>query len=433
MKSILLLFLLSFSVVLQAQLEMSLDECICIALKQSPSIRNGLIGIQEARAEYVASIGAFLPRAVVNAEAGKHFGRSMIPENNTYTPERFEKGTVRLDMTIPLFEGFSRINRMKLCKMNKEHSEWKLIDKQNELAGQVVDAYYKLILERKMLDLAREQSHLSERYLKQTEAFVGLGLKSVSDLQEMKARREGDLYRYKSYENSCRLALLHLKQLMNFEPDDTLAVQDTIMAANVPLTSVPAADALYRRSVEILPSMRLTGLKQRAARKEYAMAGGAFLPSVFAHFTVGSDYYNTFFSASQLRANVGRYIGIGISLPLSTGWERLLSLRKQKLNIHRLRNEEELEKQQLYTDIEQTLLSLRAGYVEHRQALMHLDAEILVLKESERKWEEGLISVFRLIEARNRFISAKAELVRVRLQIELLIRLERYYREGTFL
>ena len=134
-----------------------------------------------------------------------------------------------------------------------------------------------------------------------------------------------------------------------------------------------------------------------------------------------------------MRDNIGKYIGIGISFPLLSGFERLTNQRKLKLNLYRLKNEEELEKQQLYTDIEQTLLSLRAGYMEHQQALQQLSAETLVLKESERKWEEGLISVFQLMEARNRFISAKAELVRVRLQVEMMMRLEKYYREGTFL
>ncbi len=92
--------------------------------------------------------------------------------------------------------------------MNKERSEWELKEKQNELAYQVTDAYYKLILERKLLDLALEQSRLSERYLKQTEVFVELGLKSASDLQEVKARREGDIYRYQSRGNSSRIAFI---------------------------------------------------------------------------------------------------------------------------------------------------------------------------------------------------------------------------------
>ena len=404
-----------------------------MAYKQNPAVRNGVIGIKETKADYIASVGAFLPHIVVNAETGKRFGRSLDPDTNGYTSESFEEGTVGLDMTLSLFEGFSRINQVRFRKMNKERSEWELKEKQNELAYQVTDAYYKLILERKLLDLALEQSRLSERYLKQTEVFVELGLKSASDLQEVKARREGDIYRYQSRENSSRIALLHLKQLMNIQPGDTLAILDTITASQLPPYSVSTVETLYAQSIEILPSIRMIDLKQKAAHKEYAIAGGAFSPSVFARFTVGSNYYNTAFSARQLRDNIGKYVGVGISFPLLSGLQRLTNQRKLKLNMYRLKNEEELEKQQLYTDIEQTLLSLHTGYSEHQQALSQLDAETLVLKESERKWEEGLISVFQLMEARNRFIAAKAELVRVRLQIEMMMKLEKYYRQGTFL
>ena len=90
---------------------------------------------------------------------------------------------IRLAWTLSLFEGFSRINQVRFRKINRERSKWELKDRQNELAYQVTDAYYKLVLERKLLNLALEQSRLSERYLKQTETFVELGLKSVSDLQ----------------------------------------------------------------------------------------------------------------------------------------------------------------------------------------------------------------------------------------------------------
>ena len=420
-----LLFLLP--VITYAQSAMSLDECIRLAWKQNPSIRNSAINIKEARTDYAAAIGTFLPRIVANAETGKRFGRSIDPDTNGYTEKTFEEGTIGLDMTLSLFEGFSRINQVRFRKINRERSKWELKDRQNELAYQVTDAYYKLVLERKLLNLALEQSRLSERYLKQTETFVELGLKSVSDLQEVKARREGDIYRYQSRANSCRLSLLHLEQLMNFQSGDTLVIQDTI----VELNKLP--ETLYRQSLEVLPAMRMISLKQKAARKEYAMAGGAFSPSVYGRFTVGSNFYNTAFSARQLRDNIGKYIGIGISFPLLSGFERFTNQRKLKLNLYRLKNEEELEKQQLYTEIEQTLLSLRAGYTEHQQVLQQLSAETLVLKESERKWEEGLISVFQLMEARNRFISAKAELVRVRLQVEMMMKLEKYYREGTFL
>lgn len=433
MRNILFLLWIILPAGLYAQAEMTLDECIRLAWKQNPDVRNSAIGIKEARTDYTASIGNFLPRIAANAETGRNIGRSVDPNMTGYTTETFDEGSVGLDMTLSLFEGFSRINRVRFSKMNRERSEWEFRNKQNELAYQVTDAYYKLILEKKLLELALEQSRLSERYLKQTETFVELGLKSASDLQEVKARREGDIYRYQSRENSSRLALLHLKQLMSFTAGDTLAIQDTISDEELPVFLIPTTGALYAQSIEVLPSIQMMELKRKAIRKEFAMAGGSFAPSIYARFTVGSNFYNTLYSAAQLRGNIGKYIGIGISFPLLSGLERLTTQRKQKLKIHRMENEEELVKQQLYTDVEQTILSLRAGQDEHRQALQQLKAETLVLKESERKWEEGLISVFQLMEARNRFISAKAELTRVRLQVEIMMRLEKYYREGSFL
>ena len=113
----------------------------------------------------------------------------------------------------------------------------------------------------------------------------------------------------------------------------------------------------YTQSLEILPVMRMIDLKRKAARKEYAMAGGTFLLLSMPALRLVPIFYNTVFSARQLRDNIGKYVGIGISFPLLSGLERLTHQRKQKLNLYRLKNEEELEKQQLYTDIEQTLLS----------------------------------------------------------------------------
>ena len=53
--------------------------------------------------------------------------------------------------------------------------------------------------------------------------------------------------------------------------------------------------------------------------------------------------------------------------------------------------------------------------------------------ESEEKWEEGMISVFELMEKRNLYILAKAELSRTCLQYELKSRTVDFYRTGSFL
>ena len=91
------------------------------------------------------------------------------------------------------------------------------------------------------------------------------------------------------------------------------------------------------------------------------------------------------------------------------------------------------EKLHLRNETEQIVLSLHSGWEEHRQAVLQVKAETQVLKETERKWEEGLVSVFQLMEARNRLLAAKAEKIRVRLQYELTSRLAMYYQTGSFI
>lgn len=431
MKKKLLLLALFFPLSLLAQGEMTLDECIRLAWERNPDLKNSHLRVSEAGVNYLASIGNFLPRVTVNAETGRNFGRSIDPNTNGYTNVTFDESTVGLDMKLSLFEGFSRINRVRFEKFNKQRSRWELKERQNDLAYRVTDAYYKLLLERRLLELAREQKELSGKYLNQTESFLELGLKSASDLQEVRARYEGDVYRCQSRENSVRLSLLLLKQLVNLQQEDTLVIEDKVDYGVLPPAPVPETETLYARSLLVMPSCHIVGLEQKAARKQYAMAGGALSPSVYLRFSMQSRTLDGF-SATQLNNNLGKYIGVGVSFPLLSGLERVTTMRRNKLNIYRLRNDEETVKQELYAGVQQTVLSLRAGRDEHRQALEQLRAEELVLAESERKWEEGLISVFQLMEARNRFISAKAELVRVRLQVELIMKLEKYYSTGNF-
>lgn len=431
MKNVILFSLLIYSSVLLAQQPHSLGECIRRAWAQNPGYRNAAIRVKEAQADYVASVGAFLPRVGMTAEAGRRFGRSIDPITNAYTSATFDEGAVGLDVTLSLFEGFGRLNRVRFQRLNRSRNRWAQQQEQNELAYRVTDAYYRILLEQKMLQLAEEQNRLGERYLRQAEAFEELGLKSPSDLQEVRARREGDLYRYESRRNSLRLALLELKQLMNCPPADTLVIEHSIDYEQLPLLLAPQADQLYAQSLAVMPSVHMMELQLKAARKQYAIAGGAFSPTVFARFSMASNYMDGF-SSRQLNDNLGRYLGVGISFPLLSGLERITTLRKQKLNLHRLHNEDEVQRQQLYTEVQQVALSLAAGQTEHRQALLQLQAETRVLKESERKWEEGIISVFQLMEARSRFISAKAELVRIRLQVDMMLRLEAYYKTGSF-
>lgn len=411
----------------------TLDSCIRYAWRHNPGLRNAHIEREEARTDRVAAIGKFLPRLSAQAEVGRHAGRSVDPDTNGYTADAYRRGTAGLEVTLSLFEGFARINRLHAARWTEREKEWKRLEAQNELAYRVAEAYYRALLEEQLSALAAEQLRLGERYLKQAERFVELGLKSLSDLQEVKARRQGDLSRCRTQEKNRRLSLLRLKETMGMRAEETLSLSFPLREeADLPMPQAETEE-VYAQSVGALPHYKRMETQERAARKEYAAARGQFSPTLFARVSWGSDYYHSWFSLHQLRNHRSRYAGVGISLPLLDGLERCALARKKRLDLQRLRNSIEAEKLHLRHEAEQLVLSLHATWEEHRQASLQAAAETQVLRETERKWEEGLVSVFQLLEARNRMLAAQAEKTSARVQHELAARLVMYYRTGNFI
>ena len=117
MKNLFFLSLFLLPHFVQAQSGMTLDECIRLAWKQNPSVRNSVIDIKEARADYMAAVGAFLPRAAVNAETGKRFGRSEKDLFDEFTQD--ENGNVVMSeeaakAKIEKLGGYDKLYRIKL-------------------------------------------------------------------------------------------------------------------------------------------------------------------------------------------------------------------------------------------------------------------------------------------------------------------------------
>ena len=124
----------------------TLDDCIRYAWKHNPGFKNVQIDVKEARTDYVAAMGKFLPYVSVQAEVGRH--------TNGYTADSYNQGTIGMDITLSLFEGFARINRLRYTHWTKKEKEWDHLAKKNDLAYRVAEAYYKAVLDKKLSELA---------------------------------------------------------------------------------------------------------------------------------------------------------------------------------------------------------------------------------------------------------------------------------------
>lgn len=420
----------------------TVDDCMQHAVRRNLSLKNSRLDSRIAGEDLTAAVGDFLPSVSTSGALGKRLGRSVDPKTNLYTNTAFMETTMGLNVSLPVFDGFTRVNRLQFRRFNKQISGLAEKAEENRIAYEVMDAYYRLRFDEKMYDLAVEQHRLSERYYEQMLEYVDLGMRSPSDLQEVKARLQSDIYQETVRGNSCHLSLLALKELLCMRESDTLQLA-SIGADETVLPPVIDIDAneLYAASETSLPEFRSMELKEKAARRSLAIASGAFSPSIRAEFSLYSGYYDTERNeageivpfSDQMRNNMNKYIGVSVSLPVFSGLSRFTQVRKERFRLQKVRNENDQQRITLYKEIADACISMRAAAEEHRQAIEQLRTSTLTLKESEEKWEEGMISVFELMEKRNLYISAKAELTRTRLQYDLKERTVKFYQTGTFL
>ena len=221
---------------------------------------------------------------------------------------------------------------------------------------------------------------------------------------------------------------------------DTLSVvmaEEKIDTTAYPLT----LNEIYSISESTLPEFQVMKMREKASRKSLSVANGSFYPSIRMDFNMNTGYYDTEKNKfggivpfrKQLNDNMNKYIGVSVSLPLFAGLSRLGAVRKERLRLQQVQNENEQQRSSLYKEIHDTYLSFQAIIEECRLAEEQLSAASATWKESEEKWKEGMVSVFELLEKRNRHIRAKAETVRTRLQYRLKKRIMQFYWEGAFL
>lgn len=416
------------------------EECMQYAIRHNFRIRNKQLDTRIAQTDLMSAYGDFLPSVSANATSGRQLGHAINPRTKQYTPEALWESAINLNISLNIFEGFSRINKLQFYKLNREINMLACKVEENNLAFEVLEAFYRHCFDKAMHRLAVKQRELSEYYRKQMIEYVELGMRSLSDLQEVQARLQSDIYQETVKSNSRRLSLLTLKELMNMTDADTLSV--VMPVERMDTTSYPLSlDELHTVSESILPEFHIMKMEEKASRKSAAMANGAFYPSIRMEFNLNTGYYGTgkngFGSITSFREpsnhNMSKYMGVCVSLPLFNGLSRMGSRRKEKLRLQQIQNENERQRLSLYKEIHDAYLSFLNTREECRLSQEQLRADSITWRESEEKWKEGLISIFELFEKRNLYIQAKAEVVRTDLQCKLKRRMIQFYQKGTFL
>ena len=414
----------------------TLEECIRYAVERNPQRIKQEAQNKIYRQDQLETFGGFLPSLNVSSSVYMNFGRGIDPETNTYISTNTFSNSYEIYSSMTLFDGLSQIYRAKMAKINCLMGEDQLRDTKDNLALATMELYFNVLYYKGTVDIAKQQLEESEANLKRIQRMEELGLKSVPDLTEIRAKEAEDRFALTKQMNLLELEIIKLKTKMNFPVTDTLSIADYETTALTGKTNENAYD-VYQQAIAVLPRLHASEKTVKAAEMQYKIARGRLFPTLSLGAGISSGFsrlmddtpYISF--EEQLKNRRGSYLGVSLSIPVFNGFYRSSEVKRSKQRFIIAQSDSEDLFRQVYSEIEQAVADVNGLSDECRYAQKRTEAMLSAHQVNLRKYDEGLIDALELSTSANRLLNSRVEELYTNLKYQLKYKLLQYYKGET--
>ena len=413
---------------IQAQTVWTMHQCMQYAVKHNHEVKRAELELDNYQAGKTAAIGRFLPEIDARVGAQYNFGRAIDPETNIYTDVSTFSNVYSLQASLPVFDGFSRIHALRAAKASVLMGQSAFRQKQNQTALSVMQAYANAAYYEGLVRMAGEKVEETTLLLRQTRVLEEVGRKSSADVAQVESQKAEADYELTHQQNLLASALLELKKGMNYPLTDSLRLT---------IDEVTARDARDYGSLStsrnLVPELLVAQYQMQASKHEWHQARSAILPTLSFSAGLNTTYFHTLHSddaqsfRSQLKNNMGEYLGFTLSIPLFNRLQTATSIRRAKNN-YRIACENYAQKQLELEKLAREAWQDWQGYLKQtEQMLQKVEADSIAYQLTRRQFEEGLSTAIDLHTTSSQLLKSKATLLQCRLMAIVKEQLVRYY------
>ena len=407
----------------------TMQQCMQYAVEHNHEVRRAELELDNYKATKTGAIGRFLPSVDASIGTQYNFGRAIDPETNGYTDVSTFYNGYSLYVSLPVFDGFSRIHALKAAQASTLMGRQSLRQKQDQTALNVLQAYTNVVYYDGLVKMANEKVQETELLLKQIHLLEEVGRKSAADVAQVESQKAEADYELTRQQNLYASAMLELKKTMAFPIQDTLTVNqgDGLLKLNFSQFNQEPVLAIH-------PELQAVQYQMQASKHEWRQTRAALLPALSLSAGLNTTYYHTLHSdtgesfSNQLKNNMGEYVGATLSIPLFNRLQTITSIRKAKNN-YRIAQETYNQKQLELEKLSREAWQDWQGYLKQTvQMVEKVESDSLAYQLTRRQFEEGLSTAIDLRTTSAQLLNSKATLLQCQLMAMVKENLVRYYR-----
>lgn len=389
--------------------DLSLTDCIALAIKNNPTLKQGELQVSRADLYYKQAKYNRLPNLNGNISHDLTQGRSIDPTTNQYIDKSNSSGRQSLNLSLPIFNGFAILHDIRMRSNAKDAGKLEFEGQLNELKLNVIEAYIKVLTAQDMLKQTEGQLTVTKEQLQRSEIMHREGNINPGDFYDLKGQYSAELNILEQTKQSLNNARVSLAALLNIAPEDLPGLRAVDTA---PKAQTQSAKELFEKSLFNMPNYKAMDWRIKEMEESVKLAKADYFPSLSLSGGMSTNYSREGGSfSSQYKNNLYKGIGLNLSIPIFNKFQTRTQVRLAEVNLASAELDREILKNELRSKTAQAVFDLAIT----QENLQNLREQELNYTEAFRistvHFEAGNSNSVLFLTAKNKLDAVKSQLI----------------------
>jgi outer membrane protein len=368
----------------------SLVEALVSAYSTNPSLRSDRARQRGTDEAIPQALSGWRPTVTARGSIGHSWSDSNVTTRYSHTP-----GSLSIELAQPIFRGFKTINSTKSAEASVEAGKQKLVDVEQNIIFQALQAYMDVLRDEQILDLRRQNQGALQQQVNDASARYKVGEITRTDVAQAKARAAGAIAATASARAELEASKASYLKIIGHAPGKLKYPKTRQLPKSL--------DEAQSIALEINPGILGAAFVEQSARFDVDVAKGDLLPELSI---VGSATANTSPEAGVKRSQSASVQGV-LSVPLYEAGLVYSRVRQSKQLASQRKLDVIVEGRRVRESVSNAWNSLEAA----RQSIVASGAQVsaskLALDGVRKEYQVGSRSTLDVLNAQSELIAAR--------------------------
>ena len=375
---------------------LSLQDCIDLALANSPTMIAANLAAQNARVNLHLAQSQFLPTASAGLESDYNMGASVRDSgaSDTYA-------SVNLNIS-----GLTDLVRnVKMKQTSVQQADLKVQSVQNDIIRNVRKGYYVLLAAQRAVDIRTQSKALYQDQYERTSEYYRLGLRPKVDVTTAEVNLNNESLRLIRATNSVKTASASLANILGVTTPHVLTVEMLEDFDAFDMTLEQAVQAAYTNR----PDVQVAFLDTRLSEMQLTQAKAGYLPTL--GFSAG--YTKSGSSGLYLDGENAR-VGVSLAIPLFNAFRTYNGVKQAQIALENTHNSTRSLLNNVFLEVQKAYIALNEASQSIPLAKLNVEKAQENMELARGRYNEGIGDMIALKDAEVAYTDAELSLLTAR-------------------